>query len=227
LFIEPNSLLNPNLNASKSPDRCGLRKISENIKMACIIKGTDGDDFFLTGNPGDNIIIGGDGNDFLIGDAQTVFDSLQGGDDLILGGDGNDTIFGDVLGGPPTNTIFGGNDILVGGDGDDLIWGDGNLSFGSGPSKGGNDILRGGDGNDRFAFRGAFGNDTIQDFTQGEDSLIFPGQGQDGVLNLGIDVLQIDIIDSDTVITVAANGTFGTVTLAGFTGTLTSEDFFS
>jgi Ca2+-binding RTX toxin-like protein len=192
--------------------------------MKYVIKGTDGDDFFLTGNIRDNIIKGLDGNDFLIGDASAALGFFQAGDDLIKGGDGDDTIVGDVLGGPLTSTVLGGADTLLGGDGDDAISGDGNIGSASGPSQGGDDVLRGGDGNDGFSFSGPFGNDTIQDFTQGEDRISFPFLVEDGIDYQDITDLQIDVICGNTVITSASNGIVGTVTLVDFTGTLTSND---
>jgi hypothetical protein len=72
-------------------------------------------------------------------------------------------------------------------------------------------------GNDTFVFDGAFGNDTVADFRQGEDQLEFDVPGVND-----IEDLQIAVVGSDTVITA---GTSGTVTLSGFTGVLTDLDF--
>ncbi|PVZ32925.1 calcium-binding protein [Pseudomonas sp. CC120222-01a] len=57
-----------------------------------------------------------------------------------------------------------GDDILAGGSGDDFIVG------GTG-----NDLLIGGKGRDFFVFTAGSGSDTIQDFTQGEDTLYIYG----------------------------------------------------
>jgi Ca2+-binding RTX toxin-like protein len=69
------------------------------------------------------------------------------GNDRLTGGDGNDTL----TGGPGADTLDGGagNDRLDGGAG--------------------NDILLGGAGSDVFVFNG--GQDTIQDFTNGQDRI--------------------------------------------------------
>ena len=71
-------------------------------------------------------------------------------------------------------------------------------------------------GDDTFVFAGVFGNDTVGDFRQGEDTLEFNVPGVNDV-----EELQIALVGSDTVIIA---GTSGTVTLVGFTGTLTDAD---
>ncbi|MEJ6398604.1 VCBS domain-containing protein [Yoonia sp. 208BN28-4] len=105
-------------------------------------------------------IIGSNGDDVLLGDAQsnrfeggTGNDRLsgRGGDDSIFGGDGDDSIWGG-----------GGADVLSGGDGAD--WFDG----GAGSDL---DILIGGAGADTFHFDMGEGVDTILDFEAGIDTL--------------------------------------------------------
>ena len=73
----------------------------------------------------------------------------KGGDDVILAGEGNDMLEG----GADNDMLLGeeGNDTLTGGTGDD--W------------------LAGGSGDDTFVFEAGHGNDTIQDFTDGEDMI--------------------------------------------------------
>jgi Ca2+-binding RTX toxin-like protein len=76
------------------------------------------------------------------------------GKDTLLGGVGDDTFLSG-----------GGKDALSGGGGDDIL----NAGAGNDQITGGNgdDILTGGKGADAFHFAGAFGEDTITDFTAG------------------------------------------------------------
>ncbi|MFZ9486986.1 MAG: calcium-binding protein, partial [Alphaproteobacteria bacterium] len=85
-------------------------------------------------------IVGGSGNDVLIGDG--VDNSIEGGagNDLIDGGDGNDSLKGNL-----------GNDTLVGGAGNDMIWGDAGqdlVSYAADPSASFGIYLRKGIGGD-------------------------------------------------------------------------------
>ena len=68
----------------------------------------------MEGNDGDDTLIGGQGNDTLVGEAG--IDRLRGGlgNDLAIGGVSIDSINGE-----------GGNDTLFGGDGTDTLVGDG------------------------------------------------------------------------------------------------------
>ena len=83
---------------------------------------------------GDDIFVGGAGNDTLYG--RTGWDWLdgQGGDDYIDGGDQNDTL----LGGGGRDRLYGGagDDYLAGGDGDDnqTTWGANNGGLYGGPA---------------------------------------------------------------------------------------------
>ena len=112
----------------------------------------------------DGTLIGGAGNDYLLGGAGN--DTLEGGagNDYLLGGAGDDTLEG----GAGDDTLEGGEgvDRLSGGAGsDDLLGGAGNdrLEGGAGTDwlygGAGNDRLEGGDGNDRL--EGGAGNDTL------------------------------------------------------------------
>ena len=68
-------------------------------------------------------------------------------------------------------------------------------------------------------FAGAFGNDFVNDFHQDEDTLEFQVAG---VADFGDLVITVD--GQDTVIGTTASAT-DTVTLVGFSGTLTADDF--
>ena len=112
----------------------------------------------VRGGSGNDTVLGGEGNDLVLGDGGD--DSVDGGagDDIVLGGAGNDTLAGGE-----------GNDTLVGGSGDDSVdGGAGNDIIDGG---GGNDSLTGGADADTFVFGTSHGNDTITDFTDGEDMI--------------------------------------------------------
>jgi len=136
--------------------------------------GTPGDDFGISGTPGDDVIAGLGGDDFIVG---------NGGNDLICGHDGNDALAGSlgddrIYGGPGDDSIRGGigfsrptapsdgDDVLKGGPGDDFIDGErGNDTVRGGR---GVDTLEGGDGDDKL--KGGPGDDTLQG-QDGDDKL--------------------------------------------------------
>ncbi|VEP12758.1 Dockerin type 1 protein [Hyella patelloides LEGE 07179] len=113
-----------------------------------LIFGRDGDDE-LQGNAGEDTIQGGVGDDTLFGHEDADFLLGNRGNDRIQGGIGDDSLKGHE----DNDTILGqeGNDILDGGTGDD--------------------VLVGGADSDRFFFGINNGNDTINDFTVGEDTI--------------------------------------------------------
>ncbi|MEH2276016.1 MAG: DUF4347 domain-containing protein [Nostoc sp.] len=85
----------------------------------------------------------------------------KSGKDLLRGGTGNDTL----LGGADDDILVGGagNDSLIGGAGNDILIGGAD-----------NDILTGGSGNDQFIYQTLNNSgDTITDFNQSQDKLIF------------------------------------------------------
>lgn len=90
-------------------------------------------------------LVGSMYGDTLTGDGGNNTLSGRAGDDFLYGGLGNDTLLGGQ-----------GNDSLYGGQGNDTLNG-----------AMGNDMLWGGLGNDTFLFSGAFGQDTIADFSAG------------------------------------------------------------
>jgi serralysin len=125
-----------------SVDRTGATAVSSPTDFA----GMTG--HLITGDPGNNDLIGGDGNDYI--DAVAGNDTISGGlgSDRMLGGLGNDTISGSE----GNDSLFGGtgNDMLNGGVGSDyLVGGDGNDSLEGGA---GLDTLDGGAGDDRLIY---------------------------------------------------------------------------
>ena len=124
-----------------------------------------------------------------------------GAGDSLTGGDGNDTFYG----GEGADSLFGGtgNDALIAGNGADEIEG----GFG-------NDWLAGGADADVFLFDDDFGNDTIADFTPGEDVLDFV-QNRDA--NRWQD-LQIRQVGADTEVSIKG-GVPDTILLLGVTAT--------
>ncbi|WP_421182435.1 type I secretion C-terminal target domain-containing protein [Aeromonas enteropelogenes] len=107
---------------------------------------------------GNDILTGGDQDDFILGLAGDDILSGSGGNDRLEGGDGNDTLDGGS-----------GNDILLGGKGDDiLIGGDGHDLLIGGL---GSDTMTGGADSDTFKWVAGDADgstDTITDFTLGK-----------------------------------------------------------
>ena len=114
------------------------------------ITGTGGDDSALV----DTIYSGTFEADTIIG---------LGGADYLQGGAGNDVIYGHSADGVGDD---GAADDLWGEDGDDVLHGGA-----------GDDILRAGDGNDHLL--GGAGNDTLYSGSQGQQSLLEGGSGDD------------------------------------------------
>lgn len=120
-------------------------------------------------------------------DDYEILNELLSGDDLITlspendtarGLNGNDEMFGysgadKLYGGNGNDNLDGGfgNDILNGDQGDDFINGsfDDDIIYG-GP---GNDTLKGGAGRDTFVFNEFSGHDTIVDFSDDDDKIVF------------------------------------------------------
>lgn len=154
-----------------------------------IISAIEGDDFvigdangLLVGNSvgGDDKILGGAGNDRILGDAGILVGHATGGNDRIEGGPGDDTIVGDAavlesFFGLPDGPL-GGDDRLFGDHGNDIIIGDSEFSQGS-FARGGNDLLDGGPGNDQLFgdAQALFGPSPIR----GGDDELHGGSGDD------------------------------------------------
>ncbi len=127
-------------------------------------------------------IRGTDNNDTLNGTSASEEIRGERGDDILNGLGGNDRLRGDK-----------GNDTLDGGEGNDRLEG-----------KAGDDILTGGAGNDRFKFDLRGGNDTVTDFTDGQDRLDFTNfnlASQDALLALA------EQVGSNVVFTMAGGET--------------------
>jgi serralysin len=154
------------------------------------IAGSDGNDHLYgntddAGDDGADRIDGGSGNDYVQGNAGADLLTGGSGNDRINGGRDNDTIFGDdgadtangnrgddqIAGGFGNDTLRGGqdNDRIDGGADNDHLYGDR-----------GYDTITGGSGADVFHFAGGDapvlsltgllgGNETVTDFTDGED----------------------------------------------------------
>ena len=114
---------------------------------------------------GNGYILGTTGNDVVIvGEGDSVIATFQG-DDVVIGGEGRDAISGGegndwLQGNEGDDTIFGnrGDDVIFGGEGDDRLEGGAGRNF-----------LHGGAGADTFVFGPSAGDNTIADFTDGED----------------------------------------------------------
>ena len=157
---------------------------------------------------GNDTLIGGKGNDLIIGDAGSFVNrGGLGGDDLLQGDEGNDLLVGDAGIGIGSGGA-GGNDILVGGSGDDELIGDANDDIEDGGEDstggiGGNDLLIAGSGHDILygdarndvdnsiggddTLKGEEGDDTLYGDAGGDvengavagDDLLFGGSGDD------------------------------------------------
>ncbi len=183
-----------------------------------LLGGNGDDDIFVSGDIEGDFIDGGSGNDIIeVRDGgNAIFggegdDTVQGGDgvDLIEGGAGNDSLRGGV-----------GNDFIEGGAGDDVLFGSGQSVFDDANALD-SDLLTGGAGRDTFVFNADTNPDIITDFTQGEDLLILDVDDPSSV-----DIVQIGsntvIFFEDTDLVVLEGDP--SITLLGFTGTLTADD---
>jgi len=172
---------------------------------------TDLDDQIL-GTIGADALFGLGGDDDMAGG--TGFDSIDGaeGDDLLRGQGGQDTL----VGGDGDDDLRGGNgdDILVGGAGTDMLIGGNGADTLSGGA--GNDSLTGGRGGDVFVFGDSSGFDQITDFARGD---------QIDLTAAGVPFSRLVIgstADGDTLIVISPDSS---ITLSGFDGVLSAEDF--
>ncbi len=146
------------------------------------LEGGDGDDI-LRGGKDDDTLYGGEGDDSLHGD---------GGNDTLYGGKGNDFLEG----GEGHDRLEGGegNDVLDGSEGDDRLFGDDGADKLLGGE--GTDFLRGGEGVDTFIFRSGDGVDTILDFEDGTDSVVFKAATDDAPTTPTLGFADLNITDN-------------------------------
>lgn len=118
---------------------------------------------------GDDRLTGSDGDDRIV--ALTGADVVKGGagDDRLLGGAGRDRLKGNA--GDDTLRGGAGRDLLKGGGDDDRLFGGAHRDRLNGQA--GDDTLTGGGGADRFVFHTSGGHDTITDFTDDLDVIVF------------------------------------------------------
>lgn len=164
------------------------------------VRGGDGSDT-ITGSQTEDILFGGNGDDFIVAAGGNDTVDGEAGADVIDGGDGDDSLRGGadddtIDGGAGADTVDGGldNDVISGGDGDDSLrgnFGDDNLNGQAGADTllgqsgqdtlsggAGSDLLNGGRDNDRI--NGQSGNDSI--FGDHGDDSITGGNGNDEIV---------------------------------------------
>jgi len=177
------------------------------------ITGNDGADFIDAGF-GDNVVLGGEGNDIIKSENGNDFISGDSGDDTIGGGEGNDILSG----GDGADTIDGcsDNDTLYGGAGNDSLLGGGGNDFLSGYL--GDDTLIGSTGKDIFVLAAGQGNDTIIDFTKGQDLI---------GLTDGLTFSQLNITDfnNHTLLSIGNSGQILGIIKGVSISSIKSEDF--
>ncbi|MBJ7413068.1 MAG: hypothetical protein JHD15_22295 [Phenylobacterium sp.] len=155
-------------------------------------------DGLVSGQEGEDTLVGGAGFDNLQGNTGNDSQSGGGGDDFVVGGRDDDTLFGDagddiVYGNLGADTCEGddGADIVRGGQGNDVVRGDAGDDFLSGDK--GDDTVAGGSGADIFHTFGDAGVDRVLDFNlaQGDRVHVDPGtqytvsqMGADTVINM-------------------------------------------
>ncbi len=209
------------------------------------VTGSDGNDLIL-GNNEINVLEGGDGNDAIhsFGGADiidggegtdTALFTAGGGVVLDLDEEGNgvatlnapegatlDSVFNfeNINGSNNAGSANGGADILSGNSGANTLNGQAGDDVLNG--EGGDDVLIGGAGADTFVFEGAFGNDVIQDFEAGVDSLQFGDFGSAFGLSAGPSVS----VSQDGDDALISFGDQGSVRLAGVSSSdLNNDDF--
>jgi Ca2+-binding RTX toxin-like protein len=131
-------------------------------------------------DPSVESLLGGAGNDRIVGTAAQSELSGLGGDDVILGGEGSDQLFGNW----GNDELFGerGDDVLTGGRGDDRVDGnEGDDTLASGSRADGDDRFRGDGGTDVVTYAARTTHVTATIGTQGNGA---PGEGDQIALDV-------------------------------------------
>lgn len=124
---------------------------------------------FIVGGSGNDVLIGTDGNDFVYGGAGDDQLFLLGGNDIGNGASGDDMVWGDagrdlLIGGVGSDQLIGGAgaDAISGDAGGDDIYGGADHDILSG-GRGDDDVVVGGAGNDIFKYARGDGHDAMLD----------------------------------------------------------------
>ncbi|WP_298864721.1 calcium-binding protein [uncultured Sulfitobacter sp.] len=175
----------------------------------------------LNGDSGANYLMGGDGNDILRG--RLGADTLEGssGFDIADYGDASGAVnislnSGFTAGSHAAGDTFTSIEGLNGSGFNDTLSGNSDENDINGGL--GNDSLRGFSGEDYFIFDDNFGNDTIGDFSDGEDMLVFADNSQvNGRIDLTVTTVGGDALVADN---------FGnTILVQGAAGDISGSDF--
>ncbi|PCK00089.1 MAG: hypothetical protein COA45_04205 [Zetaproteobacteria bacterium] len=226
-------------------------QFDDSIAWGSIMHGYGGDDYIEGSSSTNDYLVGGMGNDTLVG--KSLNDTLYGGygndflygynhDDIMYGGAGddyiadgngynildggagNDTLLSDDIGDTKSDQFYGGSgdDSILAGVSDDI------LSGGTG-----NDVITGGGGADRFVFEAEVvgdGVDTITDFNVSDGDMLDISDillGYDPLTDTISDFIQITDNGTDSTLSIDANGGADNfvqiAVLLGVTG-LTDED---
>jgi Ca2+-binding RTX toxin-like protein len=136
----------------------------------------------IDGGRGKDFLVGGDGDDVLIGD---------GGNDTVFGGDGNDLLLGDR-----------GNDTVSGGRGNDVVFldrGDDRFTWNPGD---GDDSVEGQAGNDVLGFNGANLPELMDVTSNGPRVRLFRNVANINMDLQGVERLELNALAGSDLITV-------------------------
>jgi Ca2+-binding RTX toxin-like protein len=151
-----------------------------------------------------------------MGDAGDLSGNAIGGNDtLVAAGLGINALYGDAH--SMEGNAQGGNDVLISGTGNDQMWGDAAIINGvaASPTAPTGNVKTGAD---TFVFAPNSGTDTVGDFRQSDgDRIDVSAYGFTSLVNM-----MVTFDGTNTKVAFDANDS---VTLAGFTGTLRTQDF--